>query len=383
MKLSKLFTEFFASERVSGFLLIGCTVCSLLLANSSFGETYKSIWDTNVLHHSITYWINDLLMAVFFLLVGLEIEREIYVGELKQPGKAMLPFIAAMGGMLVPAFVFAIVNLNTRDFSGAGIPMATDIAFALGMLSLLGNRIPTALKIFLTALAIIDDLGSIIIIAIFYSQGIHWLYLAGAAFVFLLLIFLNKKDVKDLRVYLSLGFAMWYFMLQSGVHASITGVLLAFAIPFRDGGEHSPSAKLQHFLHKPVAFFILPLFALANTCILLSSDSLSQLQTSNSMGIMLGLTLGKPIGIFSFSMLAVFFRLGSLPKSLNWKHIFGAGILGGIGFTMSIFISLLAFQNPLQIESSKIAILIASSISSVFGILWLFIVLKKQDDLQY
>jgi len=379
MRLTKLFSDFFNSEKASGFVLFGCTVISLILTNSSFGDSYLQFWNTAVAGHSITHWINDGLMTVFFLLVGLEIEREIYVGELRNVRNAMLPVFAAAGGMLVPALIHFILNKGTAEQNGFGIPMATDIAFALGVLSLAGKRIPFALKIFLTALAIIDDLGAILIIAIFYTAQLSWVNLLIALSIFATLLIMNRLKINNLLFYIIPGIAMWYFMLQSGVHATIAGVLLAFAIPFRKRNDHSPSEKLQHILHKPVAFVIVPLFALANTSILFVPGIFSGLTNNNSLGIMLGLFAGKPIGILLFSWIAVRVGAGRLQHELTFKHLLGAGILGGIGFTMSVFITLLAFNNDKLIAVSKISILLASMLSAAIGLLILSLIKPVND----
>jgi Na+:H+ antiporter, NhaA family len=371
MKLTRLFTEFFNSEKAGGLILVFVTILSLILANSPWKVNFIGFWNFDFAGHSVTHWINDGLMTVFFLLIGLELEREIYTGELSNIKKASLPVFAALGGMLIPFGLYLSLNFGTNTQSGAGIPMATDIAFAIGILSLLGNRVPSSLKIFLTALAVIDDLGAIIIIAIFYTTGLVFLNLFIALGIFALLLVLNRMKVRNLIPYLFGGVVMWYFMLHSGVHSTITGVLLAFAIPFGDGGEKSPSFILQHFLHKPVAFIILPVFALANTCINIDNNWLSGISSNYSIGIIVGLIIGKPLGISLFSYLAVSLGLSKIPADINWKHIFGAGLLGGIGFTMSIFITLLAFNNPEVINGSKIAILSASLISGILGYLWL------------
>lgn len=379
MKLTKLFTEFFESEKAGGILLIGCTAISLLLANFYLKDNYIQLWHFQIGGHSSTHWINDGLMTVFFLLIGLELEREIYIGELSSLKNASLPIFAAIGGMAVPAGLFLLFNFGTATQSGAGIPMATDIAFAIGILSLLGNRVPASIKVLLTALAVIDDLGAIIVIAIFYTSTLAFINLFLALGVFGLLLILNRLKVHNLIPYLIGGVAMWYFMQQSGVHPTITGVLLAFAIPFGDGEEKSPSYKLQHWLHKPVAFFILPLFALANTCISIDSGWLTGLTQTNSIGIFAGLIVGKPLGIFLFSFITVSLGLCALPEDLKWKQIIGVGLLAGIGFTMSIFITLLAFDNPELITQSKIAILIASLVAGTLGYLWLRATLKSQN----
>ena len=349
MRLTKTFKAFFESEKSGGLLLLFVTIISLLLANSPIQTEYIAFWETNMGGHSITHWINDGLMAIFFLLIGLELEREIYHGE-----------------------------LSTITQNGAGIPMATDIAFAIGILSLLGNRVPTSLKVFLTALAVIDDLGAIMVIAVFYTETIVYMNLIIAFAIMGGLFILNRRKVHNLIPYLIGGAAMWYFMLNSGVHATVTGVLLAFVIPFGNGSKETSSYKLQHFLHKPAAFIILPLFAMANTGIAISSNWHEELNHPNTIGIILGLVVGKPLGIWLFSFLAVSLGICTLPRDLKWSNILGAGMLGGIGFTMSIFITMLAFKNDGEavITYSKIAILIASFIAGTIGFLWLKFNLK-------
>ena len=326
--------------------------------------------------HALEHWINDGLMAIFFLLIGLELKREVYVGELSSFSKALLPLIAALGGMLVPALIYLGFNARLPTIAGVGIPMATDIAFALGILSLLGNRVPLALKVFLTALAVIDDLGAIVVIALFYTKSLSLMYLGLSLGVFGFLLLLNKWRVKYLSVYLIGGLAMWYFMLHSGVHATITGVLLAFAIPFSNGDTNSISHRLQLSLHKPVAFLILPLFALANTAIPLQSNIIHSLLEFSSVGILAGLIIGKPIGITMFTLIAVALKWCRLPSQVNVKQLLGAGMLGGIGFTMSIFITNLSFNEAILIDQSKFAILTASAIASLSGLIYLKIVLK-------
>jgi NhaA family Na+:H+ antiporter len=375
--LTKLFNEFYNSEKAGGLILVFVTMLSLGLANSSFQKEYIGFWHVNLGGHDLIHWINDGIMTIFFLLIGLELEREIYLGELSDLKNASLPIFAALGGMVVPAALFMLLNMGTDKMSGAGVPMATDIAFAVGILSLLGKRVPPSLKVFLTALAVVDDLGAIIIIAIFYTVSIAFTNLFIALTIFGCLIVLNRMKVNNLIPYLAGGAAMWYFMLHSGVHATITGVLLAFAIPFGDGSEKSPSYVVQHFLHKPVAFIILPLFAIANTCIPLLGNIQDGLFQKYSLGIMAGLVIGKPLGICLFSFFAVGLGISSLPDGLNWKRITGAGFLGGIGFTMSIFITLLAFDNTVVINHSKISILTASLISGITGYLWLMKTLKE------
>ena len=377
MKATQLYKDFFESEKSGGLVLIAFTLMSLLIANSGFGNSYIHLWETQFAGHSIEHWINDGLMTIFFLLIGLELEREIYKGELSHIKDALLPIFGALGGMLVPALIFLLFNFGTNTQSGAGIPMATDIAFALGILSLLGNRVPTSLKIFLTALAVIDDLGAIIIIAVFYTKTLLWANLLIALGIFTFLLILNRLKVNNLIPYLIGGVIMWYFMLHSGVHATITGVLLAFAIPFGDGGEKSPSYVLQHFLHKPVAFIIMPIFALANTAIVIGSDFNSIISQNYSVGIALGLIIGKPLGIITILFLAIKLKFCQLPNELNWKSILGVGFLAGIGFTMSIFITLLAFEDETIINNSKFIILLSSLIAGIIGFVALKLSLKE------
>ncbi|MBU0940601.1 MAG: Na+/H+ antiporter NhaA [Bacteroidetes bacterium] len=382
MKATKLFKEFFESEKAGGLVLIACTVVSLALANSNVGSDYQGFFQNKLVGLSIEHWINDGLMAIFFLLIGLELEREIYKGELSNIKEALFPIFGAIGGLLVPAGIYFFFNYGTSTQSGIGIPMATDIAFALGILSLLGNRVPLSLKVFLTALAIIDDLFAIIIIAVFYTKTLIFVNLFIALGIFALLLLLNRMKINNLTVYLIGGAAMWYFMLNSGVHATITGVLLAFAIPFQNGDEKSISYALQHFLHKPVAFVILPIFALANTAIIFGGDIAQTLSESYSLGISMGLVVGKPLGIFIVTFLAVTFGICKLPKNLNWKSIFGVGLLGGIGFTMSIFITLLAFEDQNIINNSKLVILLASLTAGLLGFFTLKLSLKPFTHLE-
>jgi NhaA family Na+:H+ antiporter len=376
MNLTKLYKEFFESEKAGGLILVFVTILSLILANSSIQSGYINFWHTDLGGHTLVHWINDGLMTIFFLLIGLELEREILTGELSDFKNAYLPMFGAVGGMIVPAAIFLLFNFGRQTQAGAGIPMATDIAFAVGILSLLGKRVPASLKVFLTALAVVDDLGAIIIIAVFYTTSLLLTNLLIALAIFGFLLFLNRMKIHNLIPYLAGGTAMWYFMLHSGVHATITGVMLAFAVPFGDGGKRSPSYILQHLLHKPVAFFILPVFALANTCIAIGSGWQNNMGESYSIGIMAGLIIGKPLGIWLFSFIGAGLGLCVLPNDLKWADILGAGFLGGIGFTMSIFIALLAFDNELMINNSKIAIMIASSLAGTIGFLFLKLTLK-------
>ena len=378
MPLAKLYKEFFNSEKTGGLILISMTILSLFLANSSWQYGYMDFWNLKLGGHSIVHWINDGLMTIFFLLIGLELEREIYQGELSNLKKASLPIFGALGGMIVPAAIFLLFNFGTNTQSGAGIPMATDIAFAIGILSLLGKRVPASLKIFLTALAVIDDLGAIIIIAVAYSTTLSIINLIIALGIFCLLIILNRLKVNNLIPYLFGGVVMWYFMSISGIHPTLTGILLAFTIPFGNGSEKSPSYILQHYLHKPVAFIILPLFALANTGIKIESNLIDGLGQEYGLGIMTGLAIGKPLGIWLFSLIGVGMGLSSLPSELNWKNIIGVGFLGGIGFTMSIFIDILAYDIPEIVNTSKIAILIGSLLAGTIGFILLKMTLKTQ-----
>jgi NhaA family Na+:H+ antiporter len=377
MNISKLFNEFIDSEKSGGIVLLAATGISMAFSNMQIGDTFAEFWQTDIGGHTIVHWINDGLMTMFFLLIGLELEREIYTGEFSSLKKASLPIFAAIGGMLFPAAIFMLFNQGTETSRGVGIPMATDIAFSIGLLSLLGSRVPPSLKIFLAALAVIDDLGAIIIIAVFYSGNIVALNLAIALSIFIVLIILNRINVTNLLPYIAGGILMWYFMLNSGVHSTITGVLLAFAIPFAGGGERSPSYRLQHYLHRPVAFIILPVFAIANMAMPLGAGILSELGGNLSNGIIAGLVGGKPVGILIFSVLAIMAGVSQMPEGILIKHLFGAGLLAGIGFTMSIFISVLAFDSPEIVNAAKISILIASIIAGICGLLWLRLTLKR------
>ncbi|CAN5272213.1 Na+/H+ antiporter NhaA [soil metagenome] len=383
-KLTKSYNEFFDSEKASGIFLIVCTIVSLLMANVLIGGKYLDFWHLYVGGLSIEHWINDGLMAIFFLLIGLELKRELYKGELSNFKNALLPIFAAVGGLGLPALIHFLFNKGMPTQAGIGIPMATDIAFALGVLALLGSRVPASLKIFLTALAVMDDLGAIIVIAVFYTAKLSTGYLFAAMIVFGLLSLLNKAKVMSLIPYLIGGAMMWFFMLESGIHATIAGVLLAFTIPFTPitDDETSPSYKLEHFLHKPVAFGILPIFALANTGIIIGADWATSLVSPNSLGIIGGLILGKPVGVMLLSFIAVSVGICRLPLDLNWKHVLGAGFLGGIGFTMSIFITNLAFVGSTDIiNASKMAILVASLIAGIIGFVWLKLSGQPKDDL--
>lgn len=381
-RLTKTFKEFLEDKKSGGILLIICTVFSLLVANSPLGENYLTMWRMYVGNLSVEHWINDGLMAIFFLLIGLELKRELYKGELSNFRNALLPIIAAVGGVAFPALIHFSLNAGTPTQAGIGIPMATDIAFALGVLALLGDRVPASLKVFLTALAVIDDLVAIIVIAVFYTAELSVWYLLLALATFGALGILNRLRVMSTIPYMLGGALMWYFMLKSGVHATIAGVLLAFTIPFTPvvDDEKSPSYIWEHFLHKPVTFLILPVFALANTGVIITAGWYQDLAQPNALGIMGGLLIGKPLGITLLCFIAVAVGVCRLPLDLNWKHVFGAGILGGIGFTMSIFITNLAFVGePVIINSSKMEILLASLTAGIFGFVFLKLFGKPKE----
>ncbi len=375
IRLTESFKSYLENERTGAVVLIVCTIASLLIANSAVGVRYVGFWHGYLGPLSVEHWVNDGLMAIFFLLIGLELERELLAGELSDLKRALLPIFAAIGGIVVPATIHFVLNQGTPTQAGVGIPMATDIAFAIGVLALLGNRVPASLKVFLVALAVMDDLGAIIVIAVFYTSDLSFAYLLGALGVAGLLLILNHVfRVMSLIPYLIGGVLMWYLMLRSGVHATIAGVILAFTIPFTSKRDDldAPSQRLEHFLHKPVAFLILPIFALANTGLVIGSDWAAELGSSNSLGILLGLAAGKPVGILAASFFVVLIGLCRLPLDLNWKHILGAGMLGGIGFTMSIFITNLAFPGkPETIDASKMAIFLASLIAGLAGLTYL------------
>lgn len=425
-KMLRPFTKFSEIEASSGILLLFCTLLALVWANSSWAESYTSLWQTKftvgigggILSKPLLLWINDGLMAIFFFLVGLEIKREILIGELASLKQAILPIFAALGGMLVPAGIYFFFNQGSEGLPGWGIPMATDIAFALGVLTLLGNRVPVSLKIFLMALAIIDDLGAVLVIAFFYTSHISWMNLGiGAVFLSLLLI-ANFSGVRHTLVYAIVGIGgLWLAFLLSGVHATIAGVLAAFMIPattrinsqeFLKNGQNlisefqsqsemgeevitnqnqqsilhdlekscelvqTPLQRLEHSLHPWVNYLIMPLFALANAGVSLKGVSLQEITAHTvTLGIFLGLFLGKPIGIVLFSWLAVKFKLALLPMGISWKQIIGVGILGGIGFTMSLFIAGLAFDGSSLLPLAKVGILLVSAVAGMSG--WIFL----------
>jgi len=360
------------SGKLSGLLLILATVFSLTLSNSGRAASYLSIWHIEVgfdfLHETLLHWINDGLMAVFFFLIGLEIKRELQVGELAVKEKAILPVLAALGGMIFPALIFIIFNTRFKEhLNGWAIPTATDIAFSLGILSLLGKRAPFSLKIFLTALAIIDDLGAIVIIATFYTSVLHMMMLLFAFIFVLVLLLLNRFRVKYFIFYLIPALCLWYFILKSGIHPTIAGVVSAIFIP------KEIAHKLELSLHRPVNYLILPLFALANTAIPLTFDH-SGLVSGLTFGIILGLLIGKPLGIILFSWIGVKTKISALPAGTNWKQMAGTGMLAGIGFTMSIFIAGLSFNQPAVLDISKLSILAGSTLSALcgMGVLYFF-----------
>jgi len=425
------FQDFIRLESAGGLLLLACTVAALLLANSSLNHYYRAFWQTEIsfgikstyISKSLLHWTNDGLMSIFFFVVGLEIKRELLIGELASIKRAILPLTAALGGMIIPAAIFYCFTAGTDATAGWGIPMATDIAFSLGVLMLLGSRIPHQLKIFLAAFAIVDDLGAVLVIALFYGTQIHWFFLAAAGLIFLVLLSANWSGILRPSVYLILGVLLWAVLLESGIHGTIAGVLLAVAVPSRsriDMGDfiqriqsllerfkleksevhlkvlnqqqqsvvqtieiscHSVETPLQRFEHKfhPwVTFAIMPLFAFANAGVVFDSDWKSVLNTPIALGIIFGLVIGKQVGITLFSWLAVRFRLAILPTGVSWKHIYGISWLGGIGFTMSLFIANLAFSNELSLDISKTAVLAASFMAGSVGALYLFFISDRR-----
>ncbi|MCU0331937.1 MAG: Na+/H+ antiporter NhaA [Ignavibacteriaceae bacterium] len=428
--LLKPINQFLHQEASGGILLMICTVIALVWANSPWSESYHHLWHTPLvtslgnllnLDYTLHYWINDGLMAIFFFTVGLEIKRELLVGELSSLQKASLPIAGALGGMVVPAIIYTIFNSGGEGANGWGIPMATDIAFVVGLMALLGNRVPLSLKIFILALAIADDIGAVMVIAIFYTAEISSTALIIAAIVLIVLIILNRLGTKSLVPYTVLGVILWLAFLKSGIHATIAGVILAFTIPatsrydtkkfsdkvkeliknFDAKGDHwknvlnnsdrqhdvmaieascekvlTPLQRFEHGLHPWVAFFIIPIFALANAGVTIADlDILSALLSPISLGIILGLFIGKQMGIFVFSFLAVKLKFATLPEGVNWKNLYGAAILAGIGFTMSLFIASLAFADPALLDLAKIGILSGSLLSGIAG----FMILKTSS----
>ncbi|HEY5730031.1 MAG TPA: Na+/H+ antiporter NhaA [Anaerolineales bacterium] len=414
------FQVFFHQEASSGILLIIATVIALIWANSPWAESYQSLWHTQVsfqfgvfdLSKDLLHWINDGLMAVFFFVVGLEIKREVMVGELSSPRQAVLPIVAAIGGMVIPAGFYLLFNAGGPAQAGWGIPMATDIAFALGVLSLLGKRVPLSLKIFLTAVAIVDDLGAVLVIALFYTSEIVWVSLLVAAVFLVALIITNRLGIRSPLIYAFLGIGLWVAFLKSGVHATVAGVLLAMTIPvrtrintegffnnvsffledFRTHGKHgesvmtnktqrsaimsieiaaehaqTPLQRLEHILHPWVSYFIMPVFALANAGVVLKGDIISVFAQPVTLGVMAGLILGKQIGVFTASFLAIKLKWADLPSGMTMRRLYGLAWLTGIGFTMSLFIASLAFSDSEILASAKAGILLASLVSGMVG----------------
>ncbi|HEX4666991.1 MAG TPA: Na+/H+ antiporter NhaA [Chthoniobacterales bacterium] len=421
-RLTKPFEEFARLESSGGILLIACTVVALLWANSPWGDSYFTLWHTRLtvgfaraaLSKEIHFWINDGLMAVFFLLVGLEIKREVLIGELASLQKAALPLVGALGGMLIPAGFYLLFNRQGAGAAGWGVPMATDIAFALGVLALLDDRVPTSVKVFLAALAIADDIGAVLVIAFFYTAEISWISLAVAGGFFLALIVMNRIGVRHAMVYVVLGMGLWLAFLQSGIHATVAGVLLALTVPahrrldgaaflersqtileeFRSADQsegpveasatrsaalsllaqdchyaEAPMLRFEHALAPWIKHGIMPIFALANAGVYLGGGAFDKLVSPISLGVICGLALGKPLGIVSFAWLAVRGGMAALPARVNWRQIIGAGMLGGIGFTMSLFIASLAFGGGSELETAKVGILAASVVAGVAGVL--------------
>lgn len=390
MLITQYFKKFLHNSQSSGILLIFCVAVSLMVANSSLGNAFQNLLDTKIgteifhLNYPVSIWINDGLMAIFFLVVGLEIKREIVEGELSSFSNASLPIVAALGGMLVPALIFFLFNQGTHFAKGWAIPMATDIAFSLAIISMLGKKVPVSLKIFLAALAIVDDLGAIVVIAIFYTDQIHWDYLGLSALMVVILIILNRLNVVKHIFYLIPGVFLWYFMHHSGIHATIAGVLLAFAIPTNvSTTEISPLEKLEQKLHLPVNFIIMPIFALANTNIAFKNGMVDGLFSNFGYGIILGLFLGKVIGINLFSYIFIKLKISTLPDKSSWSQMIGVGLLAGIGFTMSIFIALLSFKGFPEIQDeAKFAVLVASLLSGLVGFAVLNFSFKRRKGLR-
>ncbi|CAA6822827.1 MAG: Na+/H+ antiporter NhaA type [uncultured Sulfurovum sp.] len=431
-KVATPFEHFIHAQTTTGIILMVMTILALILANSPLADEYANFFHTELtfnlgsweLSHTIHHWINDGLMAIFFFIIGLEIKREILIGELSNIKVALLPILAAVGGMLFPALIYLSINAGTEGTNGWGIPMATDIAFAISALVLLGKRIPTALVTFLVALAIVDDLGAVLVIALFYTEQIHTFPLILAGGSFLILIAFNRFGIHMILPYFIIGLLMWFFMIESGVHATIAGVIAAMAIPskpkktpvgftqetknlldeydsypvctdhmvhdrqkrilfnIRNGIDAigTPSARLEHDLHLPVALIVIPLFALANAGILIDFTSMSTtIMEPISIGIITGLIFGKVLGIFGVAWLAIKFKIANLPQGTSMSQIFGVAFLGGIGFTMSIFVADLAFMNNAElIFQAKVGILVASLLAGFFGYAWLRFVAKSK-----
>lgn len=379
--MTDVIRDFFKMESAGGIILVIAAAIAMFVANSPLNEMYQGVLHSYVLGMSVSHWINDGLMAVFFLLIGLEVKRELLEGALKSKETAIFPAIAAVGGMLAPALIYVLFNSsNPEALQGWAIPAATDIAFALGIMALLGNRVPVSLKVFLLALAIIDDLGVVVIIALFYSGDLSTLALTVGFIATGVLFMLNNKHVTKLSIYLIVGAILWFAVLKSGVHATLAGVVIGFAIPLKGNkGERSPLKHLEHALHPYVAFAILPIFAFANAGISLEGISISNLTGMLPLGIAMGLLVGKPLGIFLFSWGAVKTGVAKLPEGVNFMNIFAVSVLCGIGFTMSIFISSLAF-GPTNVDFDTLArlgILMGSTTAAILGYFLLSISLPK------
>ena len=426
------FKQFIKQESSSSIIMIVSMILAILIANSYLRDTYHHFWEIYVgfefgnfeLKKHLSHWINDGLMALFFLVIGLEVKREVLIGELSTVQKAMFPIVGAVGGAILPAVIYTLINLNGGNVSGWGIPMATDIAFALGILSLLGEKVPAGLKIFLTSLAVADDMIAVLIIAIFYSSSIHTSYLVYAAVVIIVLIIMNRLIIKMITAYLIVGAFLWYFLLKSGVHATIAGVILAFFIPtspkisFDIFGRaarnalndfnsciddpyteiltkcqknsmnrliqisfaaYNPLSRLEYNLHSFSAFIIMPVFAFSNTGITFTSQMFSAIISHESLGVILGLFVGKPLGIFGFIYICLKMKLINMPEGLNLKQIFGASILGGIGLTMSIFIANMAFAGTSTLDNVKLSILLSSVLAGITGFIYLKILFGKKN----
>ncbi|MFY9077895.1 Na+/H+ antiporter NhaA [Aliarcobacter butzleri] len=387
-----LIKDFISKETLSGLILFVVTVLAVTIANSSFGSYYFELFSTQLgitfgqlnASMSLLHWINDVLMAIFFLVVGLEIKREMLIGELSSVKKASFPIIAAIGGMIVPAILY--ISLNPDHITGFGVPMATDIAFALGILMLLGNKVNPAIKLFLVTLAVVDDLGAIVVVAIFYTNELHFEYFLYAFAVYSIIWFLNYKNVQKLTPYIILGVFLWIFIHKTGIHSTIAGVLLAFAIPLNKKADleesvenlsvDNPLVKLEHALHNFSAFIIMPLFAFANAGVIIDFSNVIEHQLI-VLGVALGLIIGKPIGIFSFTYLATKLKISVKPENVTWNDIFAVGFLGGIGFTMSIFISHLAFSDQTIVGAVKLGIFASSVIAAIIGSVLLILKAKK------
>lgn len=384
------FKEFIQEQQSVGIVIILATLLSLFLSNFLLRENYTHIWHevislsfiNTTFATNLELIINDMLMPIFFLLVGLEIKREVVAGALSNIKTAILPIVAAIGGMLFPAVIYLLFNYGSPNVSGWAIPTATDIAFALAIMTILGNKVPLSLKLLLTTLAVVDDLGAIIVIAVFYTAKINFIYLALAIAAYIILLLYNSFKVKILELYLLVGIMLWFFILQSGIHATIAGVMVATAIPYNNNKEDNLIDRLEKVIHLPVNFLILPLFAMCNTAIIIDVSYIQHIGDALSLGIIIGLVVGKTLGIFSFVYIFTKTRLLSLPKDINLIQLIGMAMLGGIGFTMSIFITMLAFKTDQQILAAKLNIMIASLIAGVFGYTILYLNDSKNNDRQ-